>query len=86
MKAAKFIITAGLVLAASAALAETGVNTVQIGHVANVYGRAGAPTVVITTGVAARAPNAADSGRDRDTGDTKIAVTARKEAAAYGRS
>jgi hypothetical protein len=78
MNATKLVIAAGFAIAASGALAETGVGTYQIDNVANVYGRAGVPNVKIAGTVATQPGNVADSGRDVNKGDTKFAVTAGK--------
>ncbi len=80
MNTTKIIVTAVLAIAASSAFAETGsVATYQTASVAQVYGRASAPIVSVTGRVA-------DSGQDVAKGDTKVAVTARKEAIEFGRS
>ncbi len=78
------IIATGLAIATTGALAETTatqatVSTYQTAGVAQVYGRASAPNVKVTGTVA---------GSDQDsTGrDTKIAVTAAKQAIEFGRS
>ncbi len=86
MNTTKLIIAAGLAIATSGALAETGVGTYQIDNVANVYGRAGIPNVKITGTVATQSGNVADSGRDITKGDTKVAVTAQKDVVEFGRS
>ena len=86
MNATKLIIAAAFAIATTAAFAETGVGTYQIDNVANVYGRAGVPNVKIIGAVATQAGNVADSGRDSTKGDTKVAVTAGKEAIEFGRS
>jgi hypothetical protein len=84
LKITSLIIAAGLAIATTGALAETTatqatVSTYQTAGVAQVYGRASAPNVKVTGAVA---------GSDQDsTGrDTKIAVTAGKEAIEFGRS
>ena len=86
MNASKIIIAAGFAIAAMGAFAETGVGTYQIDNVADVYGRAGVPNVKIIGAVATQSGNIADSGRDTSKGDTKVAVTAGKEAIEFGRS
>src|SRR5262245_22430214 len=85
MNATRLILAAGLAIAASGALAETGVTTVQPGHVAQVYGRASSPAVT-TFQAAPRHGNVADAGQDSAKGDTKVAVTAGKDAIEFGRS
>ena len=84
MKTTTLISAAGLVIATTGALAETTatqatVSTYQTAGVTQVYGRASAPNVKLTGAVA---------GSDKDsTGhDTKIAVTAGKDAIEFGRS
>jgi hypothetical protein len=84
MKITTLIIAAGLAVATTGALAETTatqatVNTYQTASVTQVYGRASAPNVKVTGTVA---------GSDQDSAgrDTKIAVTAGKEAIEFGRS
>jgi hypothetical protein len=85
MNAAKLILAAGLAVATTSAFAETRVGTYQVDNVANVYGRAGVPTVKIVGAITTQPGNVADSGRDYTKGDTKIAVTAGKEAIEFGR-
>lgn len=85
MNVTKLIVAAGLAIATTGAFAETGVGTVQIDNVANVYGRAGVPNVKIYGTLAAQPANVADAGRNTAKGDTKIAVTG-KEANPFGRS
>jgi len=63
MKATKLIIAAGLALATSAALAETGVRTYQIDNVTNVYGRAGVAAVQIKGSVKAGEAEVTTAGR-----------------------
>jgi hypothetical protein len=86
MKATKFIVTAGLAIATSAAFAETGVSTYQIDNVTTVYGRASVPNVRIAGNVATQPGDVAASGRDVIKGDTKITVTANKDVIEFGRS
>ncbi|MBC8007304.1 MAG: hypothetical protein H7X76_04565 [Prolixibacteraceae bacterium] len=45
-------------------LAETGVGTIQIDNVANVYGRAGVPTVKVTGTVVTRTADVNVAGRE----------------------
>lgn len=87
MNATKLIIAAGFAIATTGAFAETGVTTYQAEHVANVYGRASGPNVQIVGAAAnTQSGNVADSGRNSTKGDTKVAVTAGKEAIEFGRS
>ena len=86
MNVTKLIIAAGFAIAATGALAETGVGTYQVDNVANVYGRAGVPNVKLSGTVATQPGNVADSGRDLNKGDTKFAVTTGKETVEFGRS
>ncbi|HZP93000.1 MAG TPA: hypothetical protein VFB20_08975 [Burkholderiales bacterium] len=44
----KLALAVGLAVVATGAVAETGVGIPEINHVANIYGRAGVPTVRIT--------------------------------------
>lgn len=63
MKATKLMIAAGLALATSAALAETGVKTYQIDNVTNVYGRAGVAAVQLKGSVQSGEVEVATAGR-----------------------
>jgi hypothetical protein len=72
----KLIIAAGFAVASTGAFAETGVQTLDIGHVSNVYGRAGVAAVKVQGTVASTAANVADSGREVVKGETQIAVEA----------
>ncbi|HVY04499.1 MAG TPA: hypothetical protein VHB46_00860 [Burkholderiales bacterium] len=74
MKTTKLILAAGLAIAATGAFAETTVTTYSE-QVAQVYGRASSPNVRIV-----------ESGQDSAKSDTKVAVTAGKEAIEFGRS
>ena len=84
MNATKLIIAAGFAIATSGAFAETGQVTYQPENVANVYGRAGAPNVKLVGAITTRTANVADSGNDKS--ETKVAVTAGKDAIEFGRS
>jgi len=84
MNATKLIIGMGFAIATTGAFAETGVVTQQSENVASVYGRAGASNVKIIGAITAQPGNVADSGGDKS--DTKVAVTAGKEAIEFGRS
>jgi hypothetical protein len=87
MNVTKLIVAAGFAVATTGAFAETGVNTTDVGHVSNVYGRAGVATVKIQGTVASTAATVADSGRETVKGDTQIAVTAGdKDVNGLGRS
>ncbi len=86
MNVTKLIIAAGLAIATTGAFAETGVRTVQIDNVANVYGRAGVANVKVSGTVAAQPANVDEAGRNSAKGDSKIAVTSGKEVIVFGRS
>lgn len=75
MKSAKLIVAAGVVLASSAAFAETGVGTYRIDNVTNVYGRAGVPTVQIRGNVQSGAADVAIAGRSTAFGQGEALVT-----------
>jgi hypothetical protein len=75
MKATKLIIAAGLALATSAALAETGVKTYQIDNVTNVYGRAGVAAVQIKGDVHAGDAEVTIAGRNQPAFARKTLVT-----------
>jgi hypothetical protein len=86
MKSTKLILAAGLVLASSVALAETGVRTLQIDNVANVYGRTGVPNVVVRGNVQSGVADVTIAGRtivaapgqtSVTTGDADINVSGR---------
>lgn len=86
MNVTKLIVVAGLAIATTSAFAETGVGTVQIDNVANVYGRAGVAAVKVYSGTVVSQPApVAEAGRDVVKGDAKIAVTTGGERA-FGRS
>jgi hypothetical protein len=86
MNVTKLIVAAGFAIATTGAFAETGVGTVQIDNVANVYGRAGVANVKVYGTVAAQAANVDEAGRSTAKGDSKIAVTSGKEVIEFGRS
>ena len=86
MNVTKLIVAAGFAVATTGAFAETGVGTVQIDNVANVYGRAGVPNVKIYGTVASQPGNVADAGRNPIKGEDKIAVTSGKKVIEFGRS
>ncbi|HWQ37937.1 MAG TPA: hypothetical protein VNM24_04880 [Burkholderiales bacterium] len=75
MKATKLIVAAGLALASSFALAETGVKTYAIDNVTNVYGRAGVAAVQLKGGVQAGAADVATVGRNAPALAGKTLVT-----------
>lgn len=86
MKATKLIVAAGLAIASSFALAETGVKTYAIDNVTNVYGRAGVAAVQIKGGVQAGAADVANLGRSAPalagqtlvtTGDADVSINGR---------
>jgi hypothetical protein len=86
MNKTRIILAAGLALATSAAFGETGVATYQIDNVATVYGRATVPNVRIAGNVATQPGDVTTSGRDVIKGESKVAVTAGREAIEFGRS
>jgi hypothetical protein len=86
MNATKLIVAAGFALATTGVFAETGVGTVQIENVANVYGRAGVANVKVYGTVAAQPASVDDAGRNAAKGDNKTAVTSGKDVIEFGRS
>ena len=86
MNVTKLIVAAGFAVATTGAFAETGVGTLQIQDVANVYGRAGVASVKIYGTVATQPADVADAGRNTAKGETKIAVTSGKRLIEFGRS
>jgi len=86
MNLTKLIVAAGFAVATTGAFAETGVGTVQIDNVANVYGRTGVANVKVYGTVAAQPANVADAGRNTAMGDSKFVVTSGREAVEFGRS
>ena len=86
MNVTKLIVAAAFAIATTSAFAETGVGTVQIDNVANVYGRAGVANVKVYGTVAAQPANVDEAGRSTAKGDSKIAVTSGKEVIEFGRS
>lgn len=87
MTITKILIAAGFAVATTGAFAETGVKTVDVGSVTNVYGRAGVAAVKIQDSVASTSSTVADSGRETVKGDTQIAVgTGGQDVNSQGRS
>lgn len=86
MKVTKFLVTAGLSIAAGGAFAETGVSTYQVDNVTTVYGRASMPNVRIAGKVSTQPGEVDTAGRDITKGDARVAVTAGKEVIDFGRS
>ena len=86
MNVTKLIVAAGFAIVTTGALAETGVGTVQIDNVANVYGRAGVTNVKVYGTVASQPANVADAGRNTAKGDSRIPVTSGREVIEFGRS
>jgi hypothetical protein len=78
MKFSKLIVAAGFAVAATGAFAETGVNTADLGYVANVYGRASIPAVKIAGPLVIRPADVNVAGREPVHGRTPIVVTTRK--------
>jgi hypothetical protein len=86
MKATKLLIAAGLALATSAALAETGVGTYQIDNVTNIYGRAGVPAVKIAGAVKAGEAAVTTTGRNPAVAGSALVVTGDSDVSVNGRS
>ena len=86
MNVTKLIVAAGFAIATTGAFAETGVGTLQLENVSNVYGRAGVANVKIYGTVASQPGNVADAGRNPTKGEGKIAVTSGKKVIEFGRS
>jgi hypothetical protein len=79
MKFSNVLIIAGLAVAATGgAFAETGVNTADLGSVANVYGRASSPTVEISGPVVIRPADVNVAGREPVQGTTPMVVTTKE--------
>ncbi|HEV8259473.1 MAG TPA: hypothetical protein VGQ19_01785 [Burkholderiales bacterium] len=78
MKFSKLIVTAGFAVAASGAFAETGVNTADLGYVANVYGRASIPAVKIAGPLVTRPADVNVAGREAAQGTTPTVVTTKE--------
>jgi len=77
MKCSKLLVIAGFVVAATTAFAETGVNTADLGYVANVYGRASTPAVEreIAGPLVIRPADVNVAGREAVQGATPMLVT-----------
>jgi hypothetical protein len=75
MKLSKLLVTTGFVVAATGAFAETGVNTGDLGYVANVYGRASIPTVESAGPLVIRPADVNVAGREAVQGTTSMLVT-----------
>jgi hypothetical protein len=78
MKFSKLLAAAGFAVAATGAFAETGVNTANLGYVANVYGRASVPAVKITGPLVIRPADVNVAGREVVQGTTTTVVTTRQ--------
>ncbi len=78
MKFSKLIVAAGFAVAATGAFAETGVNTADLGYVANVYGRASIPAVKIAGPLVIRPADVNVAGREPAHGMTPIVVTTKE--------
>lgn len=74
MNITKLIVAAGFAVAATSAVAETGVFTLRIDNVANVYGRAGAANVQIAGRVVTRPPVEVVPGPEVVQGTTAVLV------------
>lgn len=77
MKVTKLFIAAGLTVASIGAMAETGVNTADIGYVANIYGRASDPAVKIAGPLVTRSADVSIAGRETAEGKIAAAVVAK---------
>lgn len=75
MKCSKLLVIAGFVVAATTAFAETGVNTADLGYVANVYGRASTPAVEIAGPLVIRPGDVNVAGREAVQGTAPMLVT-----------
>ena len=75
MKCSRLLVIAGFVVAATTAFAETGVNTADLGYVANVYGRASSPAVEIAGPLMIRPADVNVAGREAVQGVTPMLVT-----------
>jgi hypothetical protein len=75
MKCSRLLVLAGFVVAATTAFAETGVNTADLGYVANVYGRASSPAVEIAGPLVNRPADVNVAGREAVQGVTPMLVT-----------
>jgi len=75
-------------LFAAPAFAETGVGTLQIDNVTNVYGRAGVPAVKVTGAVVTRSTDVNVAGRESVSGDIDKTVVSAGENVdrSFGRS
>ena len=78
MKATKLIVAVGFAVAATGAFAETGVNTADLGYVANVYGRASNPAVKIAGPLISRPADVNVAGREVVEGTGSIVVTTKE--------
>jgi hypothetical protein len=78
MKFSKLLVIAGFAVAATGAYAETGVNTADVGYVANVYGRTSIPTVEIAGPLVIRPADVNVAGREAVHGATPMEVTTRE--------
>lgn len=78
MKLSKLFVAAGFAVAATGAFAETGVNTADLGYVANVYGRASIPAVKIAGPLVVRPADVNVAGREAAHGATPMEVTTRE--------
>ena len=78
MRLTKLIVATGFAVAATGTFAETGVNTADLGYVANVYGRASIPAVKIAGPLIIRPADVNVAGREPAHGTTPMVVTTRK--------
>jgi hypothetical protein len=70
----KIAALSALALIATPVFAETGVGTIQIDNVSNVYGRAGVPAVKVTGAVVTRSADVNVAGRESATGSSDRTV------------
>ena len=84
----KLAVLSAVVLFAAPAFAETGVGTMQIDNVANVYGRAGVPAVKVTGTVVTRSADVNVAGRESFSGgiDKTVISSGDNVDQAFGRS
>ena len=78
MKVTKLIVAVGFAVAATGAFAETGVNTADLGYVANIYGRASIPAVKIAGPLVTRPADVNVAGREAVLGTTPMVVTTKE--------
>jgi ABC-type glucose/galactose transport system permease subunit len=84
----KLAILSAIALSAAPAFAETGVGTLQIDNVTNVYGRAGVPAVKVTGSVVTRSTDVNVAGRESLSGgaDKTVVSSGENVDQGFGRS